>query len=47
MFRQQMADGRISMNLPPAAMELQALAGNDEELLLLGIRWLMQEFFTE
>lgn len=47
MFRQEMADGRISMNRPLSTMELQALAGNDEELLLLGIRWLMQEFFSE
>ena len=47
MFRQEMADDRISMNRPLSAMELQALAGNDEELLLLGIRWLMQEFFAE
>jgi hypothetical protein len=46
-FRQEMADGRISMNRPLAAMELQGLAGNDEELLLLAIRWLMQEFFAE
>lgn len=47
MFRQEMADGRISMNRPLSAMELQALAGNDEELLLLGIRWLLQEYFNE
>ncbi len=47
MFRQEMADGRISMNRPLSAMELQAMAGDDEELLLLGIRWLMQEFFGE
>ncbi len=47
MFRQEMADDRICMNRPLTAMELQALAGNDEQLLLLGIRWLMQEFFNE
>lgn len=47
MFRRKMADGTVSMNRPLSAMELQALAGNDEELLLLGIRWLMQEFFAE
>ena len=47
MFRQEMADGRLSMNRPLSAVELQALAGDDEELLLLGIRWLMQEFFAE
>ncbi len=47
MFRQEMADGRISLNRPLNATELQALAGDDEELLLLGIRWLMQEFYGE
>jgi Fe-S-cluster containining protein len=47
MFRREMADGRISMNRPFSATELQALAGSDEELLLLGIRWLMQECFNE
>ncbi len=47
MFRQEMADGRISLNRPLSAPELQALAGDDEELLLLGIRWLMQEFYGE
>ncbi len=45
MFRQEMADGRISMNRPLNALELQAMAGDDEQLLLLGIRWLLQEFF--
>jgi len=47
MFRQEMADGRIKMNRPLTALELQALAGDDEELLRLGIRWLRQEFFGE
>ncbi len=47
MFRQEMGDGRIAMKRPLSALELQALAGDDEELLLLGIRWLMQEFFNE
>jgi Fe-S-cluster containining protein len=47
MFRQEMADGRISMNRPLSAMELQALTGDDEQLLLLGVRWLLQEFFDE
>jgi len=47
MFRQEMADGRLSMNRPLSAMELQAMAGDDEELLRLGIRWLLQEFFQE
>jgi len=47
MFRQEMADGRITMNRPLSAMELQALAGDDEQLLQLGLRWLLQEFFGE
>lgn len=47
MFRQELADGRISMNRPLNALELQAMAGDDEELLQLGIRWLLQEFFSE
>ncbi len=46
-FRQEMADGRISLRRPFNALELQALAGDDEQLLLLGIRWLKQEFFDE
>lgn len=47
MFRQEMSDGRISMNRPLNAIELQALAGDDKELLQLGVRWLLQEFFSE
>jgi len=46
-FRQEMADDRISMNRPLSPMELTAMAGDDEELLQLGVRWLMQEFFNE
>ena len=45
MFRQEMADGRIAMNRPLRADELQGLAGDDEKLLLLGIEWLKQELF--
>lgn len=47
MFRQEMADGRIAMRRPLKPRELQGLAGDDEQLLLLGIAWLMQEFFNE
>ncbi len=46
-FRQEMSDGRIKMHRPLTAMELRALAGDDEELLLLGQRWLLQEYFNE
>lgn len=45
MFRQEMTDGRISMKRPLRTDELQALTGNDEKLLLLGIAWLHQELF--
>lgn len=47
MFRQEVADGRISMNRSLNAMDLQALAGDDEGLLQIGVRWLLQEFFGE
>jgi Fe-S-cluster containining protein len=47
MFRQEMADGRIKMQRPLGPLELQGLAGDDEELLRLGIRWLCQEYFGE
>jgi Fe-S-cluster containining protein len=43
-FRQEMADGRIEMQRPLTAMELQGLTSDDEQLLLLAMRWLMQEF---
>ena len=46
-FRQEMEADRLSMDRPLTVMELQALTGNDDELLLLAIRWLMQEFFGE
>jgi Fe-S-cluster containining protein len=46
-FRQEMADGRIKMNRPLSVLELRALAGDDEELLQLGLRWLLQEYFGE
>ncbi|CAK8723326.1 MAG: hypothetical protein CDV28_10390 [Candidatus Electronema aureum] len=46
-FRQEMADGRIMMKRPLSVLELRALAGDDEELLLLGLRWLLQEYFGE
>ena len=46
-FRQEMSDGRIKMNRPLSALELGALAGDEDELLLLGLRWLLQEYFEE
>ena len=47
MFRQEMSDGRIKMERPLLAMELQALAGDDEALLALAVNWLLQEYFGE
>lgn len=47
MFRQEMADGRISLKRPLRPEELQGLAGDDEKLLLLGIAWLQQELFGD
>ena len=46
-FRRELADGRIVLHRPLTALELRALAGDDEELLLLGLRWLRQEYFNE
>jgi Fe-S-cluster containining protein len=46
-FRREMSDGRIAMQRPLTPQQIKGLAGDDEELLLLGIRWLLQEFFGE
>lgn len=46
-FRQEICDGRITMHRPLSSEELQGLAGDDEQLLLLGIHWLKQEYFGE
>ena len=46
-FRRQMADDRIALHRPLTPAQLKGLAGDDEELLLLGVRWLLQEFFGE
>ncbi|GAB4333275.1 MAG: YkgJ family cysteine cluster protein [Desulfobulbaceae bacterium] len=47
LFRQEMSDGRIAMRRPLTPSELQGLAGDGEQLLLLGINWLRQELFGE
>jgi Fe-S-cluster containining protein len=46
-FRQEVADGRLSLRRPLTPAELQGVAGDDEQLLLLGISWLRQELFGE
>lgn len=47
MFRQEMSDGRISLKKPLNPEDLQGLAGDDEKLLLLAVKWLKQELFNE
>ena len=46
-FRRKMAAGHIALHRPLTSGHLRGLAGDDEELLLLGIHWLLQEFFNE
>lgn len=46
-FRRQMTAGHIALHRPLDAGHLRGLAGDDDELLLLGIHWLLQEFFGE
>ncbi len=46
-YRKALNEGRINLSGPMTPSRVQALTGNDEELLLLGIRWLMSEFFGE
>ena len=46
-FRREINEGRITLDSPLSAQQLSGLTGNDEELLLLGIRWLMHEIFHE
>lgn len=46
-FRREMTDGRIALRRPLTPAHLAGLAGDDEHLLLLGIRWLSQEWFGE
>lgn len=47
MFRQEIADGRIILHNSLNARKLQGLAGDDEEMLNIGIEWLLEEFFSE
>ncbi len=47
MFRQEIADGRITLNNSLNAHKIQGLAGDDEEMLNIGIEWLRQELFSE
>lgn len=46
-FRRQIIDGSIDLQCPLTPQQLQGLAGDDEELLRLGLSWLMREFFDE
>lgn len=46
-FRRELNNGAITLRRPFTPEELRGLTGDDEQLLLLGIRWLQQEFFNE
>jgi hypothetical protein len=46
-FRREMTEGRVALQRPLTPQQLKGLTGDDEELLLLGLSWLMQEFFGE
>ena len=46
-FRKELTNGRLTLNRPLNARQLKGLAGDDDELLLLGIEWLLQEWFEE
>ena len=46
-FRGEMVSGRVSLQNPLGPLELAGLTGDDEQLLLLGLRWLRQEWFGE
>lgn len=46
-FRRELNNGVLTLRRPYTPEELRALTGDDEQLLLLGIRWLRQEFFGE
>jgi hypothetical protein len=46
-FRLDMVEGRIALNRPMNPAQLSGIAGDDQELLLLAIQWLMQEFYGE
>ena len=46
-FRRELNEGRIPLADPLTPAQLKGLTGDDEELLLLGIRWLRRELFGE
>jgi hypothetical protein len=46
-FRQELSTGGIQLNTPLSPMEQQAMQNSDNVLLLIAIRWLIQEYFGE
>jgi len=44
-FRREIIEGRITLRQPLTPAQLTGLTGDDEQLLALGIRWLLEEFF--
>lgn len=47
LFRREIAAGRIKMKQQLSPMESRALASDDRALLLMAVRWLLQEYFDE
>jgi hypothetical protein len=47
MFRIELTAGRITLKQPLSPMESRGLASDDRALLLVGVRWLLQEYFDE
>jgi Fe-S-cluster containining protein len=48
MFRRELLAGRVQLKQPLSPMESRAIAaGDDKSLLLLGVRWLLEEYFGE
>jgi Fe-S-cluster containining protein len=48
MFRRELLAGRVKLKQPLSPMESRAVvSGDDKALLLLGVRWLLEEFFGE
>jgi Fe-S-cluster containining protein len=46
-FRQELSSGSIQMNDPLSPMEQKAMENSDNVLLLVAVRWLIQEYFGE
>jgi Fe-S-cluster containining protein len=48
MFRRELLAGRVKMKQPLSPLESRSvISGDDKALLLLGVRWLVEEYFGE